>query len=215
MLFHNYPPMTIGERIREARERLKMSRPELAKAADIPYPTLAGIENSDQASSTRLHALAKALKVRAEWLETGKGPLEATVGSQSEEGWADIIGARQATALGDGTIVGDYAETQKLKFRAESLRRKHLDPAKLAVFRTEDDKSLLFDTSDVEPRDEKLYVVSFGGKLSAKRLLDLGGRWFVTSDRLSDPKWKKPVAVDDLSDFAIHGRVRWIGSWED
>lgn len=55
-----------------------MSRPELARLADIPYATLAGIENADQGTSTRLHSIAKALNVRIEWLETGKGPREQT-----------------------------------------------------------------------------------------------------------------------------------------
>jgi hypothetical protein len=49
----------------------------------------------------------------------------------------------------------------------------------------------------------------------AKRLVELGGRWFIASDNTDDPKWKKPVAVDETNQFAIHGRVRWIGSWED
>jgi transcriptional regulator with XRE-family HTH domain len=69
--------MKIGERIRQSREALGMSRPDLASASGIPYPTLAGIENTDQGSSTKLHAIAKALRVRVEWLETGKGPREA------------------------------------------------------------------------------------------------------------------------------------------
>ncbi len=55
-----------------------MSRSELARATGIPYPTLAGIENGDQDSTTRLHVIAKALGLRADWLETGKGAKEAS-----------------------------------------------------------------------------------------------------------------------------------------
>ncbi|NII53556.1 helix-turn-helix transcriptional regulator [Luteibacter sp. SG786] len=216
--------MTVGERIKEARLRLKMSRPALAKAADLPYPTLAGIENSDQSSSTKLHVLAKALRVRVEWLETGKGPMEASDEPPAEEGWADIIGVRQAAALGDGAVVDEYAETHKLKFRAESLRRKKLHAERLAVLYGRGDSmaptikngdAILFDTSDIEPRDDKIYVISYEGDLMAKRLVELGGRWFISSDNKDDPKWRKPVAVDETRQFEIHGRVRWIGSWED
>lgn len=53
-----------------------MSRAELARLAEVPYPTLAGLENGDQNASTKLHAIAKVLRVRPEWLETGKGARE-------------------------------------------------------------------------------------------------------------------------------------------
>jgi transcriptional regulator with XRE-family HTH domain len=69
--------MTIGSRIKQVREERRVSRPQLAKLAGVPYPTLAGIENDDQSGSTRLHAIAKALRVNVEWLESGTGPKEA------------------------------------------------------------------------------------------------------------------------------------------
>lgn len=69
--------MTIGTRIKDVREERGITRPQLAKLAGIPYPTLAGIENDDQSGSTRLHAIAKALHVNVEWLESGTGPKES------------------------------------------------------------------------------------------------------------------------------------------
>lgn len=81
-VFHNYSSMTIGERIKQARADRQMSRTELARVTSIPYPTLAGIENGDQDSTTRLHVIAKALGVRAEWLETGKGAKDAAEPAQ-------------------------------------------------------------------------------------------------------------------------------------
>lgn len=68
--------MTIGTRIRKARESGpagKVSRKDLAAAAGIAYSTLADIENGYATSTTRLHHIAKRLKVSVEWLETGKG----------------------------------------------------------------------------------------------------------------------------------------------
>lgn len=90
--------MTLGERIKEVRAQLGMNRADLSRATDIPYPTLAGIENGDQSSSTRLHALAKVLRVRVEWLETGKGPREA-----SEQPLEDA--PSQAMLLAYGSLV--------------------------------------------------------------------------------------------------------------
>lgn len=55
-----------------------MTRTELATASGVPYPTLAGLENGDQATSTALPALAAALEVNARWLQTGKGSKAAS-----------------------------------------------------------------------------------------------------------------------------------------
>lgn len=69
----NHWGMTIGERIREARKARGLNRRELAERIGMPYPTLAGLENGDQAGSTKLHAIAAALGVRVDWLESGRG----------------------------------------------------------------------------------------------------------------------------------------------
>ncbi|QNH21223.1 hypothetical protein HEP73_02135 [Xanthomonas sp. GW] len=65
---------TVGDRIVEAREAKGMSRPDLARLAKVKYPTLAGLENGDQVTSTQLPALAAVLGVTALWLATGKEP---------------------------------------------------------------------------------------------------------------------------------------------
>lgn len=166
----------------------------------------------------------------ANWLVTGEGrqttPMvrdqEGTYSVQPE--WSEIVGLQIEAALGDGTVADEYAETHRLKFRAESLRRKRLAPDKLAVIygkgdsmlpTIKDGDALLVDTSDRTPKDGKIYVITYGGDLLAKRLVDLGGRWFIDSDNKSDPKWSKPKPLDGTKGVEIHGRVRWIGSWED
>lgn len=68
---------TVGARIVAAREAKDMSRPELARLAKVKYPTLAGLENGDQVTSTQLPALAAVLGVTALWLATGKEPKHA------------------------------------------------------------------------------------------------------------------------------------------
>jgi len=66
--------MGIGERIRAEREREKISRAALAKAAGIAVSTLSDLENGRSYGTTALHRIAKFLGVRAEYLETGIGP---------------------------------------------------------------------------------------------------------------------------------------------
>jgi phage repressor protein C with HTH and peptisase S24 domain len=216
---------TLAERLREARRDKKAKQEDLARVAGVSKQAISKIENGgtlEPAMST-MEPIARLLGVSVRWLTEGRAPKHVDE-APAEEGWADIIGVRQAAALGDGAVADEYAETHKLKFRAESLRRKRLKADKLAVLygkgesmvpTIKDGDAILFDTSDVEPRDDKIYVISYDGALMAKRLTDLGGRWFIKSDNTDDPKWRKPVPVDETKHFEIHGRVRWIGSWED
>src|SRR5436189_258476 len=84
-----------------------------------------------------------------------------------------------------------------LKFRAESLGRKRLKPERLAVCygtgdsmlpRIKTGDAILFDRADTEPKDGKLYVVTYDRQLLAKRLVNLGGRWFIESLNREHPK---------------------------
>lgn len=102
--------MTIGERIRQAREHgpaAKVSRKDLAAAAGIAYSTLADVENGLSSNTTALHRIARRLKVRVEWLETGKGPMESAQDAQS-----------QSVRL-DPEIVRDVAQALQEVFREE------------------------------------------------------------------------------------------------
>lgn len=213
---------TIGERIRETRDDQKVSRHDLARVSGLAYSTIADLENGKSNRTTALHKIAAYLGVRAEWLETGRGPKEPD--SQGDTGWYDIRGVQQAAALGDGAMPDEYAETHKLKFRAESLRRKQLRPDRLAVLygrgdsmspTIKDGDAILFDTSDTELKDDRVYVVNYEGQLLAKRIVQIGDVWCISSDNTTDPKWKKPVPIDGVRGFQVLGRVRWVAGWMD
>lgn len=216
--------MTIGQRIRDARKRRQMSRPDLAKASGVKYPTLAGIENDDQATTTFLPDIARALDVSLDWLRTGKGPRDRVREEPPDYGWRDVRAYAQSAAAGDGMVPDEYAETHSLKFKASSLRRKGLHQHRLHVFyangdsmepRIHDGDALLFDEGDTAPKDGSIYLVQHAGQIYVKRMHQYGDQWFLVSDNTSDPKWRKPVPVDFDSGFEVLGRVRWIGSWED
>jgi len=213
--------MTLGQRIKEARKlRGNMSRKELARRTGIPYPTLAGIENEDQIESTQTPVIAEVLGVNARWLATGKGPRDAPMAEESE--WDDIRGYAQAADLGDGAAPDEYAEAHKLKFRASSLRRRGLQAENLAVYYgagdsmepvIQDGDAVMFDRSQTRPKDDELFVVRHEGHYLVKRLQKIGGTWCLVSENRADPKWRKPVAVQNGDDFEIVGKVVWIARW--
>jgi phage repressor protein C with HTH and peptisase S24 domain len=140
------------------------------------------------------------------------------------EKWTDIASYNQHVAAGDGIVPEEYAETHTLKFKVSSLQRKGLHARKLNVFyakgdsmepRIHDGDAVLFDSSDTALKDGAIFVVKLNGELLVKRLNQYGKQWFLVSDNGSDPKWKRPIVIDQSSEFEVLGRVRWIGSWED
>lgn len=221
---------TIGERIKEVRRLRGLSRPQLAEAARIKYPTLAGIENNDQAGTTQLPQIADALGVSPKWLQTGKGPMEAPAPQVDDSDYADVIGYAQAAGLGAGAEAVEYAETHSLKFKKTSLRRRGIHNKPLAVYygkgdsmepTIEDGDAILFDTSDTRPADGVLYVIQVDGQANpeyyVKRAMVLdAGVYFASDNPAGDHNWKKPKPMESKRNpITVIGRVHWIGGWAD
>lgn len=152
-----------------------------------------------------------------------------TVPLGEDDGHVNVAGYAQAVGLGEGPLAEEYAETHKLKFRADSLARKRLKAKDLAVFygqgdsmepRIHDGDAVLFDRSDTRPRDGNLFVVltpgAGGDSYSVKRCEVLDDLVFFKADNpKGDHSWRKPRRMDSPdSPIRIVGRVRWIGSWE-
>lgn len=177
----------------------------------------------DSVSGEYLLPVSKAYKVRPEYINSGKGndgfPWTRVATSEDVD-WREVPAGTQRFAMGDGAEPEEYAETQKLKFRADSLRKRGLKPAVLEVHfgdgdsmlpRIHDGDALLVDRSDTRPTHGKIFAVRYKRHLYAKRLRKAGKFWLLTSDR----DGVDPILVDGTEDFEIIGRVRWIGSWED
>jgi phage repressor protein C with HTH and peptisase S24 domain len=192
------------------------------KSKQTIYNILDGTTKADKISWGTAAQICLALRIDQDWLRTGRGTMDGKPSNDSD--WNDIAAYRQAAALGEGAVPDEYAETHALKFRADSLRRKRLRAEALGVVygkgdsmepRIQSGDAILFDRADKDPKDGALYVVTYDGDLFAKRLVFMGNRWWVDSLNKDDPKWRKPRPIDEVKQFEIHGRVRWIGSWED
>lgn len=215
---------TVGDRILEEMKAKGIERPDLAKRSGVGYSSLSEIIRGGMKSSTKLPAIADALQVTATWLSTGKGVKETPAAYEVD--WSDVRAYAQAAGLGTGVEATEYAESHKLKFKASSLRRKGLQPARLAVFYGKGDSMLprihggdaiLFDTGDTRPIDGAIFVIMWKGEYYAKRAELLEDVVFFRTDNpVGDHNWSKPKRMDAKRDpIEIIGRVRWIGSWED
>jgi transcriptional regulator with XRE-family HTH domain len=65
---------TIAERIKAVRQELGWSQVQLAEEVGVSQSSIGNIESGFRQRPRELVSIAKALRVSAEWLETGKGP---------------------------------------------------------------------------------------------------------------------------------------------
>jgi len=213
----------LAARIRQAIASLPFTKADIAEKLEVTPQAITGWETKGRIGKKSLSGLAALTGRSVNYFLTG------TI-DREDEGWANILGYSQAVGLGDGVEAQEYAETHKLKFRTDSLARKHLAPGKLGVVYGQGDSMLprirsgdaiLFDTADINPRDEALFVVMAqgvgGSSYSVKRCRHFGDDvYFDALNPEGDHQWRKPRKMDDKRHpITIIGRVRWLGSWED
>lgn len=152
--------------------------------------------------------------------------LEALPREPADEGWEDVTAYSQAVGLGGGAEAQEYAETNALKFKASSLRKRGIYGRPLAVYYGKGDSmeptikngdAIMFDTSDTRPIDGLLYVVQVGREILVKRAEILDGTVYFRSDNPhGDHAWRKARRMDSKKEpIQILGRVHWIAGWAD
>lgn len=201
----------------------------LARALNVPKQHVTNWKTRGLSKEGALAAQA-ALGISATYLLEGTGDPLVPAPSRRGMEWSDVRGYAQAIGLGNGPEAADYAETHRLKFRADSLAKKHLNPDRLAVMygtgdsmlpRIRPGDAILFDTSDTKPRDGSLFVVMVpvagGPEYQVKRCELIGDMVTFRADNPSgDHNWNRPRLMHDRrAPITIVGRVRWIAGWED
>lgn len=228
--YRSSPMDTMAERLKRALTLRGMTPGDLVDQKVLSkagvYFVLDGTTKAETIRASTVSKLCKALRVNPAWLQYGRGPIEGGESNPSEPDWADILGYGHAVGLGRGAEAVEYAQTHKLKFRADSLAKQRLRPDGLAVMYGDGDSMLpriqqgdavLFDTTDTRPRDGAIFVVQWKSEIYAKRCEVLDDTVFFRADNpQGDHNWRKPKRMDAKRDpVHILGRVRWIGSWEN
>lgn len=227
--YRSSPMDTFGERVKRAMALRNVTVPELMARTGMSrsnvYFWRGNTARPDKVRADNVTAVCRALRINRDWLLHGVGPIEGNETAPTEPDWDDVKGYAQAVGLGKGAEAQEYAETHKLKFRAESLQRKRLNPEVLAVMYGQGDSMLprihagdaiLFDQSDQQPRDGGLYVVLWKGEYYVKRAAVFDEDVFFVADHPEgDHHWRRPKRMLGRDPITVIGRVRWIGSWED
>lgn len=207
----------LASRIRAVIADLPYSKADTAERLGVTPQAITGWEKRGRIGKTALTKLAALTGHSVAYFLTGK--------ESDDSDWSQVRGfSGGEIALGDGASVEQYAEAHKLMFRTTSLRKQGLLGKPLEVYYGRGDSmepslhngdAMLVDRSDVTPRDGAIFLLESEDGAIAKRLIEIDGRWYISSDNPHDPKWRKPVPLENgRRHFQILGRVRWIARWE-
>ncbi|MGY5333038.1 S24 family peptidase [Pseudomonas protegens] len=214
----------------------------LAKMAEVtPKAASKWLNGEAMPGGAKMLALAKALSVRVEWLEYGRGPMregqEAPEKNKLEEPEGiyrtfdlasdlSYTGVNQHTAraaAGDGEENSHVEIRGLLAFKSEWLRLNRLNPKNLDVIYANGSSMeptinsgdvLLIDRSKIEPKDGQIFAMYSDAKGTiVKRLIqsDFDG-WLIRSDNPDKTMYgDQNLSSDEINEVRIIGRVVWRG----
>lgn len=199
--------MSIGNRIRQIRKDRKLSQEALALRAGISQGTIGQLENNPAQSSKHLPAIARALGVSVDWLETGTGPIErqkksAIVPADSR----DFIAIRKVVFRISAGVAGfaidylDNGDGAPLFFQAKWFEERGYEPDKLYAVKVrgasmeptlKDGDVVVVNTQDNVPKDGEPFAVNYEGEFVVKRLIRDSGEWWISSDNSDDRRFPR------------------------
>ncbi|MBJ9624576.1 XRE family transcriptional regulator [Burkholderia multivorans] len=194
---------TLGSRVKAARLDAKLSQEALARQVGVSQGLIGQIESGKNQGSKHLAALARALGVSPDWLETGKGPRERATGQHKipeDQGnvlvwehpddlppdenrvWLDRYDYR--FSAGTGLIQWEVRQKKALPFDIGFFRALGSKPKDCKLVRVHGDSMepylfdrdmIMVDTAKTHIRDGKVYAIYFEGEPLVKQIFKQAG----------------------------------------
>lgn len=192
----------------------------LARASGLSQGGLQRYMKGGEPTRPNLISLAKAGGVSLVWLMTGDESASAQPQIEDDTyAYIPLYDAR--VSQGHGAWNDGLKVLTMLAFTRYSLRKKGLDPAKLAAVRVDGDSNepilsdgdtVMVDLSRNVLQGEAFYVIRIDDLLYAKRLQrEIDGSILVIS---ANPAYRViTVPQSQLSSLQVIGRVVWAGGW--
>lgn len=228
--------LTVGDRVRQCRKLKRWSQEKLAKEAQLTQATISHVENNISDQSKYLPQIAKALNVSSEYLLSGQEYIDKQKGTfddfviiggdkagevPSKEEYVLIPKFDVAGSCGSGSIIDHVDVKGGLVFSEDWILSQGLKKDKLVVIHAigdsmyptiEDGQVLLLDTSDITPRNSKIYFMCIDNEYYIKRLVNMLTHWVIRSD--NPDKNDHPdieISQETMNNLQIEGRVVWKG----
>ena len=217
---------TLAERLREARKAADMTQKTLGDAVGVSQAAIQKIETGRAAQTTKLLDIAKALRVRPEWLSSGTGAMRADGGDDKKPSHinhdvfrVDILDL--AVSAGPGIVNQEFVEILHSVEYAPAEARHMFDGRKAENIRiinvrgdsmsgTIEPGDLLFVDISVKSFDgDGIYAFLYDDTAHVKRLQKMKDKLLVISDNKSYAAWD-PIEKDEMNRVFVFGKV--IGS---
>ena len=217
---------TLAERLREARKAASMTQKTLGDAVGVSQAAIQKIETGRAAQTTKLLDIAKALRVRPEWLSSGTGAMRADGEDDKKPSHinhdvfrVDILDL--AVSAGPGIVNQEFVEILHSVEYAPAEARHMFDGRKAENIRiinvrgdsmsgTIEPGDLLFVDISVKSFDgDGIYAFLYDDTAHVKRLQKMKDKLLVISDNKSYAAWD-PIEKDEMNRVFIFGKI--IGS---
>ena len=217
---------TLAERLREARKAADMTQKTLGDAVGVSQAAIQKIETGRAAQTTKLLDIAKALRVRPEWLSSGTGAMRADGDDDKKPSHinhdvfrVDILDL--AVSAGPGIVNQEFVEILHSVEYAPAEARHMFDGRKAENIRiinvrgdsmsgTIEPGDLLFVDISVKSFDgDGIYAFLYDDTAHVKRLQKMKDKLLVISDNKSYAAWD-PIEKDEINRVFVFGKV--IGS---
>ncbi|EPJ9635346.1 TPA: helix-turn-helix transcriptional regulator [Klebsiella pneumoniae] len=217
---------TLAERLREARKAASMTQKTLGDAVGVSQAAIQKIETGRAAQTTKLLDIAKALRVRPEWLSSGTGAMRADGEGDKKPSHinhdvfrVDILDL--AVSAGPGIVNQEFVEILHSVEYAPAEARHMFDGRKAENIRiinvrgdsmsgTIEPGDLLFVDISVKSFDgDGIYAFLYDDTAHVKRLQKMKDKLLVISDNKSYAAWD-PIEKDEMNRVFVFGKV--IGS---
>lgn len=226
----------LSNRMRTQRKAQGMSQEELAKAAGVSQTTVAQIESGRNQGSKHLLAIARALNVSPDWLQSGKGSPSNALSNTSKpiyvrpiitydsvdelppETAVLITRIDVAFSAGDGRENWYIEEKEPLPFQTDYIKRLDVKPANLVAVKIKgnsmeprlfDQDTILVDRRDTRiPANGGVFALVYAGEMLVKRLFPSpdGGVRVISDNKDYEPF---SVAPEHLESVEVVGRVKY------
>jgi len=102
--------MKLGDRIKQERQRLKMTQPKLASLAGCGQTLISKLEREHAESTQYAAQIARALGVNTDWLLSGSGPKARNLAARADSSKHADLGNSYTTTLLETVPVIRYAD---------------------------------------------------------------------------------------------------------
>ncbi|EMQ0913143.1 TPA: XRE family transcriptional regulator [Raoultella ornithinolytica] len=217
---------TLAERLREARKAADMTQKTLGDAVGVSQAAIQKIETGRAAQTTKLLDIAKALRVRPEWLSSGTGAMRDDGEDDKKPSHmnhdvfrVDILDL--AVSAGPGIVNQEFVEILHSVEYAPAEARHMFDGRKAENIRiinvrgdsmsgTIEPGDLLFVDISVKSFDgDGIYAFLYDDTAHVKRLQKMKDKLLVISDNKIYTPWD-PIEKDEMNRVFVFGKV--IGS---